>query len=90
MIIFLLSLLGLGRHSDWGLTGSVSSISLKTSLNSVAMFLCCGRLQWFSMDRMSGYLQQHSHHVCTLNFLCFKTIIVTRFLYDVCRFIVYS
>ena len=28
------------------------------SLKALAMFRCCGRLQWFSMDRIRGYLQK--------------------------------
>lgn len=61
MIIFLLRLFGDGRKVALDKTGSVRSISPKMSLKASAMFRCCGIVQWFSIDRINGYLQNDTN-----------------------------
>lgn len=40
--------------------GSLSSMSPNTSIKPYAMFFCCDDEQWFSIDRISGYLAHKS------------------------------
>lgn len=58
MRIFLRSWCGEGSSSALLSTGLVSSRSPNTFLKCVAMFLCWTTLQWSSMDKITGYLQQ--------------------------------
>ena len=51
-------LLGLGRVLDSLLRVCPrSSLSPRISLRYWAIFFCCWMLQWFSMDRITGYLE---------------------------------
>lgn len=58
---FLFSWFGEGRLPAGQGSGSVRRLSPKMSLKAFAMLRCCTREQWFSMERMSGYLQ---HDCC--------------------------
>lgn len=59
MSILHFSLFGLGRVLESPLrTSPTSNLSPKISLRYWAIFFCCWMVQWFSMDRITGYLQR--------------------------------
>jgi len=54
MMIFRFNWFGDGSTVVLPSTGSVSSMSPNTSRNAAAMFRCCGIVQWFSMESITG------------------------------------
>ena len=57
IMTFLLSLSGDGNSFSSASIGSVNKVSPNISLNACVIFRCCGKLQWFSMDKINGYLE---------------------------------
>lgn len=63
-------LLGLGRVLESLLSASpTSSLSPKISRRYWAIFFCCWMLQWFSMDRITGYLEREKHTFIRINWI---------------------
>jgi len=65
MMIFRLSWLGVGSSPlDVGI-GSLSNMSPNTSMKPYAIRVCCCCEQWFSIDRITGYLPYNTLHYKT-------------------------
>lgn len=63
--IFPLRLSGEGSFVESSLcTEDRSSLSPRISLRYWAIFFCCMMLQWFSIDRITGYLQRQATEQC--------------------------
>lgn len=81
MRIFSLRASGEGRSPDSStLTEDTFSFSPKISTRYWAIFFCCGTLQWFSMDMITGYLKRepHTSHAAVYSFFYFSSNVTIR------------
>lgn len=66
---------GLGKVLESLLSASpTSSLSPKISRRYWAIFFCCWMLQWFSMDRITGYLKEKRKKQDTLSYSGFHKL----------------